>query len=83
MQGSIPPKSDNRATGGELSFENAPDRAVFGLLLLPSTVLEERIFLFPFKFASGSGSDLEGVAGKFTNAELEDVDEFKFNLLRR
>jgi hypothetical protein len=83
MQGSIPPKSDNRAIGGELSFENAPDKAIFGLLLLPSTVLEERIFRFPFTFASRSGLDWEGVAGNFSNAELEDVDEFKFNLFRR
>ena len=81
MQGSIPPKSDNRAIGGELSF--APDKAIFGLLLLPSTVLEERIFLFPFTFASGSGFEWEGVAGKFSNAGLGDVGEFKFNLLRR
>ena len=74
MQGSIPPKSDNRAIGGELSFENAPDKAIFGLLLLPSTVLEERIFLFPFTFASSSSLAWEGVTGKY---------EFKFNLFCR
>jgi hypothetical protein len=75
MQGSIPPKSDNRAIGGELSFVNAPpDKTTFDLLLLPSTVLEERIFRFPFTFVLTSSSALEGVA---------DVDEFKFNLFRR
>ena len=71
MQGSIPPKSDNRAIGGELSFANAADKAIFGLLLLPSTVREERIFRFPFTFASRSILTWEGAADKFSNAELD------------
>jgi hypothetical protein len=71
MQGSIPPKSDSRAIGGELSFEYAPDKVIFDLLLLPSTVLEERIFRFPLAFASRSSLAWEGVAGKFSNAELD------------
>ena len=75
MQGSIPPKSDNRAIGGELSFADALPDAIFGLLLLPSTVLEERIFRFPFLFVLTSSSAFVGAGG--------DVDEFKFNLFRR
>ena len=72
MQGSIPPKSDNRAIGGELSFVDAPpDKTFFDLLLLPSTVLD---FRFPFTFVLSSATPSEGVA---------DVDEFKFNLFRR
>ena len=50
MQGS---KIDNRAIGGELSFVNAPpDETIFDLLLVPLTVLEERIFSFPFMLSN-------------------------------
>ena len=80
MQDSIPPKSDNRAIGGELSFPDAPpENPVFGLLLLlPSTVLDERIFRFPFMFALTSSCSVWDVAGKSAR-----TGEFKFNLFRR
>ena len=75
MQGSIPPKSDNR----ELSFVDAPpDKTIFDLLLLPPAVPEERIFRFPFRFMCASISAFVAV-GDIS----EDVDEFKFNLFCR
>ena len=62
---------------------------IFVLLLLPSAVLEERTFRFPFVVSSAwkgtVGAKLSpGLAISTAAGELRtgDIGEFKFNLLR-